>query len=157
MKSIEFSEDQLGNLEELGKQLFGDENDPRSMFYKRVLNRPRISWLRIAAFVLLPVLLLAALGIFACHMGAPTGVCWWVGIGVYLLYCIVMVKPAILCGIRIYQRYAPASLRNKCRFEPSCSEYMCQAIEKYGLFRGIRKGTNRLSRCNVDGGGYDAP
>ncbi len=34
-----------------------------------------------------------------------------------------------------------------CRFYPTCSEYMKQSIEKYGVFKGIRRGLKRLSRC----------
>nr|WP_242939936.1 membrane protein insertion efficiency factor YidD [Ruminococcus flavefaciens] len=63
----------------------------------------------------------------------------------------------IIFSIRVYQRYAPDSIRLKCRFEPSCSEYMIQSIQKYGLIKGLVRGMKRLSRCNIDGGGYDYP
>jgi putative membrane protein insertion efficiency factor len=43
-----------------------------------------------------------------------------------------------------------------CRFYPSCSEYAYQAIEKYGLIRGIIKGIKRIFRCHpFSAGGYD--
>ncbi len=43
-----------------------------------------------------------------------------------------------------------------CRFQPTCSEYMKQAIEKYGFWKGFRLGIKRLSRCHPKGGyGYD--
>ncbi len=46
--------------------------------------------------------------------------------------------------------------RNACRFTPTCSEYTKQAIEKYGVVRGIKMGLNRISRCRPGGGfGYD--
>jgi len=35
-----------------------------------------------------------------------------------------------------------------CRFHPSCSEYTCQAIEKYGFFKGSFLGSKRILRCN---------
>ena len=45
---------------------------------------------------------------------------------------------------------------NLCRFEPSCSEYAKQAIEKYGPVKGSVKATGRLMRCNpLSSGGYD--
>ena len=45
-----------------------------------------------------------------------------------------------------------------CRFEPSCSEYMIQAIRKYGPLRGAAKGCWRICRCNpFNAGGYDPP
>ena len=74
-----------------------------------------------------------------------------------LVYGIVNIKRAVICCVRIYQRYAPETVRRKCRFEPSCSEYMILAIEKYGFFKGVAKGINRLKRCNINDGGYDMP
>lgn len=44
----------------------------------------------------------------------------------------------------------------KCKYYPTCSEYMAQAIEKYGFFKGIVLGTKRILRCNpFSKGGYD--
>lgn len=46
--------------------------------------------------------------------------------------------------------------RAACRFTPTCSEYTRQAIEKYGVFRGVFMGIKRISRCRPGGGcGYD--
>ncbi len=43
-----------------------------------------------------------------------------------------------------------------CRFAPTCSEYMMEAIEIYGVFRGIYMGIKRLLRCHpLSSGGYD--
>jgi len=43
-----------------------------------------------------------------------------------------------------------------CRFYPSCSEYCCAAIEKYGFFKGWLKGIKRIIRCNpLNKGGID--
>ncbi|MCS7015125.1 MAG: membrane protein insertion efficiency factor YidD [Gemmatales bacterium] len=45
-----------------------------------------------------------------------------------------------------------------CRFEPSCSEYMLQAVRKYGPLRGVAKGLGRIARCHPwSAGGYDPP
>lgn len=44
----------------------------------------------------------------------------------------------------------------RCRFYPSCSQYMIQAIEKHGLLRGTLMGTKRILRCHPwNDGGYD--
>jgi putative membrane protein insertion efficiency factor len=43
-----------------------------------------------------------------------------------------------------------------CRFKPTCSEYMIQAIKKYGLIKGGFVGIKRIIRCNPwNKGGYD--
>ena len=43
-----------------------------------------------------------------------------------------------------------------CKFRPTCSEYMIQAIEKYGFLKGFIMGIFRFLRCNpFSKGGYD--
>ena len=43
-----------------------------------------------------------------------------------------------------------------CKFYPSCSEYMMEAINKYGALKGVFLGIKRLIRCNPFAkGGYD--
>lgn len=43
-----------------------------------------------------------------------------------------------------------------CKYYPTCSEYMMQAIEKYGFIKGFFLGTFRFLRCNpFSKGGYD--
>lgn len=66
-------------------------------------------------------------------------------------------KQIIISLIKIYQKNAPEKIRANCRFVPSCSNYMLLAIDKYGLFRGIKLGLNRLSRCKIPNGGIDYP
>ncbi|MED5576188.1 MAG: membrane protein insertion efficiency factor YidD, partial [Planctomycetota bacterium] len=44
-----------------------------------------------------------------------------------------------------------------CRFHPSCSQYTIEAIEKYGVVRGILKGAYRILRCNPWNPGGDDP
>jgi len=59
--------------------------------------------------------------------------------------------------IKQYQRIAPASLRSSCRFEPTCSNYMLQSIEKNGAIIGVKRGIQRLIRCRPPHGGIDKP
>jgi len=63
-------------------------------------------------------------------------------------------RGALLC-IRAYQKTAP--LRPPmCRYQPSCSEYTAQCIQKYGVFAGVALGLRRILRCNpFTPGGYD--
>lgn len=61
-----------------------------------------------------------------------------------------------LFAIRIYQRTFSRMLPPSCRFEPSCSQYTYQAIEKYGLLKGGWMGLQRIGRCHpLSPGGYD--
>ena len=44
----------------------------------------------------------------------------------------------------------------RCKYEPTCSEYMKQAILKYGCIKGVYLGIKRILRCNpFSKGGYD--
>jgi len=43
-----------------------------------------------------------------------------------------------------------------CRFYPSCSDYACEALKKFGILKGIWKSIGRISRCHpFSEGGYD--
>ena len=63
----------------------------------------------------------------------------------------------VLVGaIAIYQRFLSPLLPRACRFYPTCSEYMMQAIEAHGALRGTWLGIRRLARCQPFArGGYD--
>jgi uncharacterized protein len=61
----------------------------------------------------------------------------------------------IFC-LRSYKRWISPMLPNACRFQPSCSEYMLESIERYGAFRGLGRGVVRLLKCNpFHSGGFD--
>lgn len=65
-------------------------------------------------------------------------------------------KKVFLIPIRFYQKWISPALPPSCRFYPSCSEYACQAIEKYGVVRGGWLGLRRISRCHpFNPGGFD--
>ncbi|MGH2448119.1 MAG: membrane protein insertion efficiency factor YidD [Chloroflexota bacterium] len=58
--------------------------------------------------------------------------------------------------IVLYQCTLSPLFGNACRYEPSCSEYAKQAVEKYGALRGIWMGIKRIARCQpLHAGGYD--
>lgn len=59
--------------------------------------------------------------------------------------------------VLVYQARASDSLRRRCLFTPSCSEYMILAIQEYGAIRGVWKGICRLRRCHSPNGGIDYP
>ena len=65
-------------------------------------------------------------------------------------------KPLLLALIRIYQYAISPILGQRCRFFPSCSAYVAEAVEKHGVCKGIRLGLRRLSRCHPwNPGGFD--
>lgn len=58
--------------------------------------------------------------------------------------------------IRIYQKIISPLLPGVCRYRPTCSEYMAEAIQTHGIVKGLYLGTRRLLRCHPWGGsGYD--
>ncbi|MDZ7364057.1 MAG: membrane protein insertion efficiency factor YidD [candidate division KSB1 bacterium] len=66
-----------------------------------------------------------------------------------------MIKILIL-AIRIYQKFISPLLPPSCRFYPSCSEYACQALEKFGAMKGSWLAAKRLMRCHpYHAGGFD--
>ena len=65
-------------------------------------------------------------------------------------------KAAALLSIRLYQRALSPYLPTVCRFQPSCSQYAAEAVERYGVARGAWLGLQRILRCRPLGGrGYD--
>lgn len=58
--------------------------------------------------------------------------------------------------LRFYKRFISPLLPSACRFEPTCSVYMYQAIDKYGVIKGGWMGLRRIGRCHpFHPGGYD--
>ena len=49
--------------------------------------------------------------------------------------------------IRAYQRYLSPFLAPSCRFQPTCSAYADEAIERYGSVRGTWLALRRIARC----------
>lgn len=65
-------------------------------------------------------------------------------------------RPAVLYLLRAYKRFLSPLLPPMCRFEPTCSVYMMQAVERYGTWRGIWLGLKRLVHCHpLNPGGWD--
>lgn len=77
-----------------------------------------------------------------------------------LLRLIFVYLPSrILIGlVRLYQIFLSPLLGRNCRFQPTCSSYFIQAVEKYGPLRGSLRGIWRICRCNpFSAGGEDPP
>lgn len=74
-----------------------------------------------------------------------------------LLFFASQTKNILLLLIFFYQKFTPKLIRSACLFTPSCSEYMRLSILKYGVFKGVKKGFNRLRKCRPPNGGLDEP
>ncbi len=61
-----------------------------------------------------------------------------------------------LATLRGYQRFVSPLLPRACRFQPSCSCYSYDAMERYGLLKGSLMTMKRLLRCHpFHPGGFD--
>ncbi|MBP2100705.1 membrane protein insertion efficiency factor YidD [Enterococcus rivorum] len=65
-----------------------------------------------------------------------------------------MAKNLFVGTVRVYQRYISPALGPRCRYEPTCSQYMIDAIQTHGSIKGLTMGTARVLRCHpfVKGG-----
>ncbi|MEO6190520.1 MAG: membrane protein insertion efficiency factor YidD [Saprospiraceae bacterium] len=59
--------------------------------------------------------------------------------------------------VRTYQILLSPLLGKNCRFNPSCSNYMLQAVDEWGLFKGTYLGLKRITKCHPWGGCGDDP
>ena len=64
----------------------------------------------------------------------------------------------LIAAVRVYQVTLSPLVGRQCRFTPTCSNYMIQAVNKHGFLVGFLKGTWRIVRCNpFCRGGHDPP
>ena len=65
-------------------------------------------------------------------------------------------KRCIIGPVRCYQRYISPLLPARCRYHPTCSTYMIEAVQEHGAAKGGWLGIKRLCRCHPFAGyGYD--
>ena len=73
-----------------------------------------------------------------------------------------MFRSVVIGFINLYQRtlspdHGPLRVfGGTCRFHPTCSEYTKQAVQRFGVMKGLALGAKRVSRCHpLTAGGYD--
>ena len=119
--------------------------------------RPQISAVRAVVNVTVPLAASAAIFCIlyftlpAHRLAASLGV----SLGALGLYVIVRMRAILIWFIRVYQRFAPDEVRRRCVFTPTCSQYAIQALQRYGVIRGVPKIIKRLLRCHLPNGGND--
>jgi len=62
----------------------------------------------------------------------------------------------LIAALKGYKLLISPLLPSACRYRPTCSEYMMDAVEQHGVLRGVWIGLKRLARCHpFHDGGYD--
>ena len=61
-------------------------------------------------------------------------------------------KKLLISLVKVYQGVVSPYLPNACRYTPTCSQYMIEAVSKHGAVRGGWMGLKRFSRCHPWGG-----
>jgi uncharacterized protein len=65
-------------------------------------------------------------------------------------------RRVVVAPILAYQRLISPALPRRCKYEPTCSAYAVQAVQEYGILRGLMLAVWRVLRCNPwSHGGYD--
>ena len=76
--------------------------------------------------------------------------------GIIMEYIRKIVLWLILKLIRLYQYAISPHFPSCCRYVPTCSAYAYEAVQKYGILRGVFMALGRLFRCHpFHPGGYD--
>jgi putative membrane protein insertion efficiency factor len=68
----------------------------------------------------------------------------------------MVLRRVVVLPIRAYQLLLSPVVGQRCKYYPSCSEYAAQAVQRYGILRGLVLAGWRLLRCNPwSRGGFD--
>lgn len=67
-----------------------------------------------------------------------------------------IVKSIFILPVKVYKKLISPMLPPSCRFQPTCSTYMIEAIQEWGVFKGIFLGVKRILHCHPwSEGGWD--
>lgn len=65
-------------------------------------------------------------------------------------------KRLLIALVRVYQYVLRPVLGANCRFYPSCSDYLREAVERHGALKGSALGVRRMLKCHpYHPGGFD--
>ena len=119
------------------------------------LRRPKVSYKNFILALVLFIAGLSAAVVLSNLYLIPYTV--YLSIAFSLVYILIIGKKAVIWLVHLYQSKASDDTRLRCRFEPSCSEYMIRSVNKYGFLKGTFKGIRRVIRCHAPNGGIDYP
>ncbi len=68
-----------------------------------------------------------------------------------------MMKKLVLFLIKFYQKFVSPLFPPSCRYTPTCSQYTFEAVQKYGVIKGLFLGIKRILKCNPFFPGGDDP
>lgn len=141
----------MEDLEEARRALREEEERRRNLV------RPHISVWRTLLNILIPLAVSA--GIFCALWFTlrrhKLGIALGVSLGALGAYAIARMRAILIWCVLAYQATAPDSVRLRCVFTPTCSEYALAALRKYGVIRGVPRIIGRLRRCHPPNGGED--
>lgn len=67
-----------------------------------------------------------------------------------------MLKKIVIFPVKVYQKLISPFMPHVCRYQPTCSQYMIEAVQTYGVVKGVYLGIKRIFRCHPWGDcGYD--
>ena len=72
-------------------------------------------------------------------------------------YLVLVFSYILIFPVKIYQWIISPILPSSCRYHPTCSAYMIEALKVHGPIKGLWLGTKRISRCHPWGGFGDDP
>ncbi|MEG1394920.1 MAG: membrane protein insertion efficiency factor YidD, partial [Clostridia bacterium] len=148
-----------GRLVFVGKNIWSPEESQRTeeenAAYFARFARPKISIANVCAQVIAPIV--ASCLITICIYFFLRGNVEWVkninylvaiAVGLVAVYAVIRAKSIAIFFVKLYQIFAPMSVRERCVMTPTCSQYMIEALRKFGFCKGLSVGIKRLKRCH---------
>jgi hypothetical protein len=69
---------------------------------------------------------------------------------------VTLLQRVVTAPIVVYRRFISPAIPSRCRYHPSCAAYALQAVEEFGILRGLVLAAWRIMRCNPwSHGGHD--
>lgn len=126
--------------------------------FKRYSKVREIRKIDLFTYFYLPIIILLAIWlIYGFVIYRFLGYYRFIFLAVFIISSYFLIRRFLIGAILMYKAYAPLEVRDRCRYQPTCSTYMVMSIQKYGIIRGVTKGIKRIKRCKPPNGGVDFP